>query len=80
MSEVALEGLLFRLKGTLSLSNRQWLAAHLVEPAKESIMPYTIEELQSRAEQGVQQIEKGQFLTADECSQRRQQLMQQYSL
>lgn len=37
-------------------------------------MPYTIEELQSRAEQGVQQIEKGQFLTASECASRRQQL------
>lgn len=41
-------------------------------------MPYTVEELQSRAEQGAQQIEQGQFLTADECAQRRQQLMQQY--
>lgn len=80
MSEIALEGLLIRLKSALSLSNRKWLAEHLIEPTREAVAPYTIEELQQRAERGVQQIEKGNFISAKECSKRREQLINQYSL
>ena len=80
MSEIALEGLLFRLKGTLSLDNRQWLAEHLIEPANEASTPYTIEELQSRAENGVQQIKAGNFYTTTECAQRREDLIRQFAL
>ena len=80
MSEIALEGLLFRLKGTLSLDNRQWLAEHLVEPANEASTPYTIEELETRAENGVQQIKAGNFYTTNECVQRREDLIRQFAL
>lgn len=79
MSDLALEGLLFRLKGTLSLDNRQWLAAHLIEPTTEATTPYTIEELQNRAERGVQEIEQGNYYTSEECSQRRDELISQYA-
>lgn len=75
MSEVALEGLLYRLKSTLSLSNRRWLAEHLLEPSREAVVPYTIEKLRCRVEHGVEQIEAGHYYSAEECAQRRQQLI-----
>jgi len=80
MSEIALEGLLIRLKSSLTLANRQWLAEHLVEPTREIVSSYTIEELCNRAERGVQQIEAGQGIPASECAARREQLIHQYSL
>lgn len=40
MNAVVLQGLLDYLRSTLSMDNRQWLAAHLVEPSAEAI-PYT---------------------------------------
>jgi len=80
MSDIALEGLLLRLKSTLSLSNRQWLAEHLVEPAKDAHTTYTVEELQNRADRGVQQIQNGNYMTSEECAKRREQLISQFSL
>lgn len=65
MSAVVLQGLLDYLKSTLTMDNRQWLAAHLVEPAEET-RPYTKEELLARAEEAVREIENGKFYTEEE--------------
>ncbi len=80
MSNIALEGLLYRLKGSLSLDNRQWLAEHLVEPANEATTPYTIEELQARTNHGVQQIEAGNYYTQEDCAQKCEDLIHQFAL
>ena len=65
MSAVALQGLLDYLLDTLSASNRRWLAEHLVEPDVQ-LKPYTREELIARAEEGVREIQKGNFYTEEE--------------
>jgi predicted transcriptional regulator len=65
MSAVVLQGLLDYLKSTLSLDNRKWLAAHLVEPSTET-RPYTKEELLARVEEAEADIAAGRFRTEDE--------------
>ena len=60
MSAVVLQGLLDYLKSTLTLDNRQWLAAHLVEPSAE-VLPYTREELMARVEEAEADIAAGRF-------------------
>lgn len=68
MSAVALQGLLDYLLDTLSVDNRRWLAEHLIEP-KAKPASYTREELASRAEQAVQEIQKGNFYTEEQMEQ-----------
>ena len=65
MSAVVLQGLLNYLRATLSVDNRQWLAAHLVEPA-EKVEPYTREELLARVEEAEADIAAGRFYTEEE--------------
>lgn len=65
MSAVALQGLLSYLRATLSADNRQWLAAHLVEPL-EKADSYTREELMARVEEAEADIEAGRFYTEEE--------------
>ena len=65
MSAVVLQGLLDYLKSTLTMDNRQWLAAHLVEPATET-RPYTKEELLARVEEAEADIAAGRFYTEEE--------------
>ena len=65
MSAVVLQGLLDYLKSTLTMDNRQWLAAHLVEPA-EKMKPYTCEELVARIEEAETDITAGQCYTEEE--------------
>jgi len=65
MSAVVLQGLLDYLKSTLTMDNRQWLAAHLVEPAEET-RPYTKEELLARVEEAEADIAAGRFCTEEE--------------
>ena len=65
MSAIALQNLLDYLRSTLSLDNRQWLAAHLVEPAAVA-RPYTKEELLARVEDAEEDIAAGRFRTEEE--------------
>lgn len=62
---MALNSLLSYLTSTLTPSNRQWLAKHLLDV--DSTTPYTIEELRARAEQSVQQIAEGKCYSAEEA-------------
>ncbi len=65
MSAVVLQGLLDYLKSTLTKDNREWLAAHLVEPTAET-RPYTKEELLARVEEAEADIAAGRFYTEEE--------------
>lgn len=65
MSTVVLQGLLDYLKSTLTMDNRQWLAAHLVEPSVDA-RPYTQEELLARVEEAEADIAAGRFRTEEE--------------
>ena len=65
MSAVVLQGLLDYSRSTLSMDNRQWLAAHLFEPSAEAI-PYTKEELLTRVEEAEADIAAGRFHTEEE--------------
>ena len=65
MSAVVLQGLLDYLKSTLTMDNRQWLAAHLVEPSAD-VRPYTKEELLARVEEAEADIAAGRFYTEEE--------------
>jgi predicted transcriptional regulator len=65
MSAVVLQGLLEYLKSTLTMDNRQWLAAHLIEPSAD-VRPYTKEELMARVEEAEADIAAGRFRTEDE--------------
>ena len=65
MSAVVLQGLLDYLRSTLSMDNRQWLAAHLVEPTAETI-PYTKEELIAETEAAVAEAEETRYFSEEE--------------
>lgn len=65
MSAVVLQGLLDYLRSTLTIDNRQWLAAHLLEPA-EKPEPYTREELRARVEAAEADIVAGRYYSEDE--------------
>lgn len=65
MSAVVLQGLLDYLRSTLSMDNRQWLAAHLVEPSAEAI-PYTKEELIAETEAAVAEAEETHYFSEEE--------------
>ena len=65
MSAVVLQGLLDYLRSTLTMDNRQWLAAHLIEPA-EDLKPYTREELIARIEEAEADIAAGRCYTEEE--------------
>ena len=65
MSAVVLQGLLDYLRSTLTMDNRRWLAAHLVEPTEE-LKPYTCEELIAETEASVADFEAGRFYTEEE--------------
>ena len=65
MSAVVLQGLLSYLQATLSVDNRQWLAAHLVAP-EENAKPYTREELIARVQEAEMDIAAGRYCTEDE--------------
>jgi len=65
MSAVVLQGLLEFLKSTLTMDNREWLAAHLVEPSVDA-RPYTKEELVARVEEAEADIAAGRFRTEEE--------------
>lgn len=68
MSEATLTGLLEYLYNTLSPSNMRWIGEHLIEHAnaKESLKPYTVEELLERAEKGRKEIAEGHYTDIDE--------------
>ena len=63
MSTTALNGLLAYLYGTLTPSNMRWIAEHLMEQAKaeekNSLQPYSIEELHERIAESERQIAAG---------------------
>jgi len=65
MSAIALQGLLDYLLGTLSMDNRRWLAAHLVEPANQSAT-YTKEELIERVDAAEADIQAGHYYTNEQ--------------
>ena len=65
MSAVVLQGLLDYLKSTLTMDNRQWLAAHLIESA-EDLKPYTREELIAETEAAVEDARAGNFYSEEE--------------
>ena len=65
MSAIALQGLLDYLLDTLSVSNRRWLAAHLIEPESKA-EPYSQAELIARAEESVREIESGAYSTEEQ--------------
>ena len=65
MSAVVLQGVVDYLKSTLTMDNRQWLAAHLVEPSVDA-RPYTKEELIARVEEAETDIAAGRFRTEEE--------------
>ena len=65
MGAVVLQGLLDYLKSTLTMDNRKWLAAHLVEPSAEK-PPYTKQELIARAEDAEADIAAGRFISEEE--------------
>ena len=65
MSAVVLQGLLDYLKSTLTMDNRQWLAAHLIEPA-EDLKPYTREELIAETEAAVEDARAGRVFSEEE--------------
>ena len=65
MSAVVLQGLLYYLRSTLTIDNRRWLAAHLVEPS-EILEPYTSEELRTRIETAEADIAAGRYYSEEE--------------
>jgi len=65
MSAIALQGLLDYLLGTLSIDNRRWLAAHLVEPVNPSAT-YTKEELIERVDAAEADIQAGHYYTNEQ--------------
>ena len=65
MSAVVLQGLLDYLRSTLTIDNRRWLAAHLVEPS-EILEPYTSEELRTRIETAEADIAAGRYYSEEE--------------
>ena len=75
MSAVVLQGLLSYLQATLSVDNRQWLAAHLVEPV-ENAKPYTKEELIARVEEAEADIAAGRFYTEEEVEKEVDKIME----
>ena len=79
MSAVVLQGLLSYLRATLSADNRQWLAAHLVEPA-EKVEPYTREELIARVNEAEADIAAGRFYTEEEMDSEMEKLLESWKV
>ena len=65
MSAAVLQGLLDYLKSTLTMDNRQWLAAHLVEPSVDA-RPYTKEELLAETEASIAEAEATRYYSEEE--------------
>ena len=61
MSTSTLTSLLEYLTGALTTDNKQWLADHLYQQVreKESMAPYTMEEINSRIDQAEQESAAG---------------------
>ena len=64
MSAAVLQGLLDYLKSTLTMDNRQWLAAHLVEPSVDA-RPYTKEELLAETEASIAEAEATRYYSEE---------------
>ena len=61
MSTSTLTSLLEYLTGALTTDNKQWLADHLYQQVREkkSVIPYTMEEINSRIDQAEQESAAG---------------------
>ena len=61
MSTSTLTSLLEYLTGALTTDNKQWLADHLYQQVrkKKSVIPYTMEEINSRIDQAEQESAAG---------------------
>lgn len=69
MSEATLNNLLEYLYETLTPSNMLWVAEHLTEHArngKDSLKPYTIEELHRMVKEGERQMATGQWQDSED--------------
>lgn len=68
MSTATLSSLLDYLTGALTADNKQWLADHLYQQVreKESLSPYTMEEIDTMLREAEEDYTAGRYKTNDE--------------
>ena len=72
-----LQGLLEYLYATLSPNNMEWLGKHLIEHARSSERPYTMEEIDAMLEESERDFEAGRcFSTSQELEMCREAVSQ----
>lgn len=69
MNAVSLNNLWVYLQGlTLTADNKRWIADHLYEQARqeESVLPYTMEEINARLDEAERQVATGQLIDEED--------------